>query len=232
MSSNYLGIGIYTYSDASRILRISTQKLHKWADGYRYSYKGTIRNKPPLFGRTYPELAEQHFLTFTDLVQLYLVNKFRQERISMQVIRSTADRVAHMLNTDHPFASMKFHTDGKRIIGEIRDASPDGFPRNYLEDLSRAQIVMETVRPFLIDQLDYTSDGIARQFWPFGKNSGIVIDPKRCYGAPILSNCSVPTLPIYQMFVAGDPIDTIADVYKIDSIEVELAIRYEQALAA
>lgn len=231
-TTSYLGIGLYTYTDASHILRISTGKLHKWADGYPYQYKGELRRQQPLFGRAHPELAVQNLLTFLDLIQLYLINEFRKEKISLQVIRATADRVSRLFQTNHPFAVMQFHTDGKRIIGEIQETSIDGVSRHYLEDLAKAQLVMETVRPFLIDHLDYTPEGITRQYWPLGREKGVVIDPARCFGNPMLSDFSIPTYPIYSMYLAGDTPSTIADAYCIDIDHITRAIEYEQALAA
>lgn len=217
---SYLGKGLYSYGDAGRILGISTGKIHNWTDGYR--------NMPPMFGR---ELAEPHILTFVDLMQLLLVQAFRKDRFSLQTIRAIAQYVARQCNTDHPFGIMRFHRSGKAIIGEMLDASPSDKHGLYME-LPRAQVVMgEVITPYLEERLVYSNTGKVAQYWPMGMDGGVVIDPRRSFGEPILADYGLPTYTLYRMHMAGDSPEILADAFCVSTLEVEQALNYERGQA-
>jgi uncharacterized protein (DUF433 family) len=52
-----------------------------------------------------------------------------------------------------------------------------------------------------------------------------MIDPLRSFGAPIVDG--VRTEVLFELFVAGDPLDDIAESYDLSPKLVESAVRFE-----
>jgi len=143
----YLGVGLYTLTDAARLLGVPAGKLRRWAQGYTFAGG---RNAEPLFRRDYRELAEQGILTFQDLIELFLVNRFRQAGVGMPTIRKTAQWAAAQFRTNHPFAVKQFHTDGYRLFAEMEThQGGQGVSRRVIQELPACQYVLDQVtEPF------------------------------------------------------------------------------------
>lgn len=229
---SYLGIGMYPISEAAKILRLPVGKLHRWTKGYYFSARDTrrVESRALLQQHDYPELAAQGIVTFLEMIELYLISIFRERGVSMQTIRKVAKRIAERFRTNHPFALMGLRTDGKHIIGEMEDAE-SGASRRFLEELHNCQIVFDIAEQFLYPNAD-AHDDLIHRYWPIGKEKGVVCDPQRNFGQPILDRYRVPTYPLYNMFRSGESPETIAWWYEIDVGSVQSAIEFECFMAA
>jgi hypothetical protein len=121
-----------------------------------------------------PELKEKGVLTFLDLIELFLVSRFRQQGVSMPAIRETR-KIA---------ATGRFHANGRALIEEKERRIPGRASQRVYEDLQRSQWVLAEVAESLIQKLDYTGD-LARRYWPLGTERHVVLDPARSFGKPI-----------------------------------------------
>lgn len=229
---SYLGLGLYTIAEAAKILQLPVEKLRRWAKGYYYSTQDSQRQESSaLLRHEYPELSEQGIITFIEMIELYLIAKFREYGVSMQMIRKVASRIASRHQTNHPFAVMGLRTDGRIIIGEMGQANEKEHSDHYLEELHNCQIVFDIAEQFLYPRVDFDGELINR-FWPIGKDKGIICDPHRNFGQPIIDKNRVPTYPLYKMSIAGETPETIAWWYNIDVKSVQAAIEFEQLMAA
>jgi uncharacterized protein (DUF433 family) len=223
----YLGIGLYTIPETARLLRVPVGKLRRWAQGYRFA---DGRFSKPMFGRDYPELADQGILTFQDLIELCLVSQFRQAGVSMQTIRTTARWAAEQFETNHPFAVRRFHTDGKRLFAEMELSAEKGVPQRVYQELPTCQYVLDDIAESFFLKLDYEADQV-RHYWPLGKQCTVVLDPARSFGEPIDVTSGVPTRLLYEMHRARKSVAEVANWFQVEPEAVRAAIEYEQWLA-
>jgi len=228
----YVGIGLYSLPEAAHLLKVPGATLKRWASGYIFDRGLAEGYSAPLFEREHDELVERDILTFTDLIELMLIRLFREHGVSMPTIRAASVAASKEFRIRHPFAARVFHTDGKRIFLETRLGDVAGVSRAQLvRELPSAQLVLEDIaRPFFLN-LDYDENEASR-FWPLGREEGVVLDPRRSFGKPIIHRHSVPTWPLFAMYQAGEKTARIAHWYGVGPEDVEAAIRYEQSLLA
>jgi len=219
----YLGKGIYTVPAASRILGIGAPKMRRWISGYTYYSKEEHRAVKPIFDPDFN--PADAVISFLDLMELLLIKSFVQHGVSIKKIREVAAIVSSKQKTSHPLAIRKMYTDGKWILAQTSDKS--------LIDLINKQYQLgEIVEPLLYGCIDFNVDEYAEKWWPNGKGGGIVLDPMRNMGQPILDNYNVRTKLIYELYKADHSIDEISDWYELDKAAVEAAVGFEKGLVA
>jgi uncharacterized protein (DUF433 family) len=223
---NYLGLGLYTLPEAARLLRVPLDRLRRWTIGYTFA---GARFSEPLFKPDYPELAVKSILTFQDLMELFLVARFRQAGVSLQKIRATAQWAARRFETNYPFAIRRFHTDGKRLFAELESREGQGSPERSFLEPHTCQYVFSWVEEFFL-KLDYEND-LVSHFWPLGKERPVVLDPARSFGQPIDPATGVPTRVLADMHAAGESVEEVARWFRVESEAVRAAVEYERSLA-
>jgi uncharacterized protein (DUF433 family) len=227
--TRYVGVGLYTFPEAARIIGIKPAKLRRWVGQYRQKAPGAEFLSKPVISRYFPD--EQHVLTFLELVELLLVKLFREEGVSMQVIRRAAEEAARRFDTPYPFAVKRFDTDGHRIFVTLQEESLE--ERSVVE-LGKGQHVFdEVVRPFF-HKLEYQDGGDALRYWPRDREGRVVLDPQRSFGKPIDAETGVPTSALYDAVQAGggQPPKVVAEWFGVPLAAVEAAVAFEQSLLA
>jgi uncharacterized protein (DUF433 family) len=222
-----LGVGLYTLADAARLLRLDRAKLSRWARGYQASANPKEGARPPVIQRSVAERAGESILTFYELVELNLVAMFRTAGVSMPTIRRAREKLSERLGTSHPLAMSRVRTDGTRLLLEIARGETG---RIYEELTSEAQTVMGDLAEPFFKNLEYDEE-MARRYWPLGKEKGIVLDPRRSFGAPIDDRTGVPTHPLYAMVRGGTSVKQVADWYQVPESTVKAACEFEEWLS-
>lgn len=232
-----VGVGLYSVSEASRLLtqqigaKQARQKLKRWGLGYWYPYRRTRRESEPLLQGGVRSLAGCDLFTFAQLIELLVMAAFRNEGVSVPVIRAAHRQAQKEFNTSYPFVLRRFDTDGSKIFAHLTRADIDEpiEPDELTIELTRCQVAMDKiVRPFFRN-IDYVKD-IAARLWPMGPERSVVIDPERSFGKPINSETGVPTAVLYAMHRGGSSEQIIADWYEVPVRGVRDAIEYEGAL--
>jgi uncharacterized protein (DUF433 family) len=225
----YLGKGVYTLTTAAKILRINPRKMRRWINGYTYQKNMECRSKKPLFKTDFIYNSDDVIISFLDLTELLFIKTFIQYGISVQKIRKAAINAANLLDTSHPFAVREMFTDGKTIFAKIAQDEND----TSLLDLIKEQFQLgKIIEPLLYKCIDFDENNHAERWWPLGKKEGIVLDPSRSMGQPILNNYNVKTELIYELYKTGHSINEISEWYELEKKAIELAINYEKGLAA
>ncbi len=222
-----IGNGVYTYREASHLAGISVGKIRRWTEGY--SRKETEQIVPPVFNNSYSDDKNLHALSFIDLIEVLFIKAFNDEGVSIQTIRKAINGASRILGADHPFAMKKLYTDGKAIFAELANSTGE----SDLLDLIKEQFqIVDIVLPTLSETLDFNSFDIAQRWWPRGKSGGIVIDPNRHFGRPIVDEANMSTDVIYDLYKSGHSIEDIVNWYEISAQSIKLAIDFEEKLAA
>jgi uncharacterized protein (DUF433 family) len=164
-------------------------------------------------------------ISFLDLAEFLFINAFVGRGISLQKIRQAAQFSAKYLNTEHPFAVRKIYTDGKSIFAKM---GQEGYDTSLI-DVIRAQFQLgEIVEPFLFECIDFNQYDQAEKWWPRGKKEGIVLDPSRNFGQPIIDTYNIRTDILYDLYKTNHSIAEIKEWYKIDTDEIIAAIHFEE----
>jgi uncharacterized protein (DUF433 family) len=225
----YVGVGLYTFPEAARIIGITPAKLRRWVGQYRRKEPGAECLSKPVISRYFQ--GGERVLTFLELVELLFVKLFREEGVSMAVIRRAAEEAARRFDTPYPFAVKRFDTDGQRIFATLRDESPSG---RVVMELGKGQYVLDAVaRPFF-RKLDYRDDGEAFRYWPLDREGRVVLDPERSFGKPIDAETGVPTRAPYDAVLAGggQSPEIVADWFGVPVEAVQAAVTFERSLQA
>jgi uncharacterized protein (DUF433 family) len=232
-----LGTGIYLRSDAARLLRVSAPRLRRWVDGYTYWYDRhgsptTRRSRPPIVSRDLPVIDRAIALSFVELMELRVVKALVDHGMSLQAVRAVAMVAADYFQTQHPLASRRLYTDGKKAFaalhGDNRDI-PD------LVELSPHQVEQviagEVFQPFLAEVDFNPTSALAERWWPLGKDVPIVLDPAIAFGAPSVAGTAIRTSTLARMIAETDPVETAA-AFQLEPAQATAAWDFEQQLHA
>ncbi|MGC2444775.1 hypothetical protein [Candidatus Binatus sp.] len=241
----WIGRGVYTTAEASRLTRISAGRIRRWMEGYTFVRRGKVRTSPAVLSRgveAFPE-SEAMAISFRDLIEIMCVSGFLEAGVRWPRLRKAYERAGEVLGIDHPFATRRFLTDGYSVLLKVDD-------RHLLDMVSDQFSLFEILRPYLMtDGLDF-GDGFATRWWPMGKRKPVFIDGRLSFGQPVVTE-GVPTAILHRAYVAelrraagaavpasvSQPIDQktvryVAEWYSITSPSVRAAIEYETRLAA
>ena len=225
----YLGKGIYTLTTAAKSLGMSPQRMRRWINGYTFKKNSEYRSSKPVFETDYEYNSSDAIISFLDLAELLFINNFIQYGISINKIRKAAVIASNLLNTSHPFAIRKMYTDGKSIFAKIAQEDND----SSLLDLLKSQYQFgKIIEPTLYGCIDFDIYNNAEKWWPQGKKGGIVLDPSRNMGQPILNKYNVRTGLIYELYKTNHSIEEISEWYELDKNAINTAIGYEEGFAA
>lgn len=226
---HYIGHGIYTIPEASRLTKIPSRVINRWIKGYKYKKNNTTKTLPPLFSNDYAIIDEKISLSFLDLIEIRFINAFREHGVSWQSIKIASKNAAKLLQFTHPFSLRKIYTDGKYIITKIANEEN---VEDLLNLVDTQYEIEEILSSLLREGLDFSEMDIASKWWPLGKSHSIVIDPERNLGKPIIDKYNITTHVIYQTFKTVNSLDEVASWYEIDKKYVQEAVEYESSLVA
>lgn len=232
MKMSYWDIPMYNPTYVGRLVNLSTGRVKRWLKGYNYTYsvgnENEIRegHKDPIITRVesdYPTYA-----SFLDLIDLLFVNKFLNYGISLQRIRKALDEANNILGGHH-FAQRNFFTDGKNIYLQVKDEADA-----LLELLSGGQWVIEQFIKELSYQIKFDEPtGFAKQWYPFGKNGLIVLDPKFSFGEPTIVGKGISTANVYDLYMGESKrINKVCSWLSLKEPEVQAAVSFETKLKA
>lgn len=192
------------------------------------------RRADPLLRRDLPDLGGSAALSFLDLIEVRMVKAFLDKGVGMHTIRAAARTAAQEFGSAHPFCLRRFQTDGRSIFARVVE-EPDGDvsaePQAPLLDLATRQVAIREVMAPLMLQIEYEDDLSAR-WHPRGRRCGVLLDPRRSFGAPIIDDCGIPTEVLADAAVAEGSIAAAAQWYAVTERAVKQAVAFERWLAA
>lgn len=214
-----LGSGIYSYSEAARLLKVDPRRVSRWAGGYVAHRRGRIICKPPVLQS---DSAREGVLTFQDLIELRFVKFYLDEGVRIATVAAAADKLAEELNYPYPFACMRLMTDGKQLLEQLGETTF----RNAVDN----QMVFDFVRSFFRD-IDFDEETCSAERWyPMGREGLIVVDRHRSFGAPIVvADRGVRTDILYSTYEAEDgDAELVANWYGVSTDAVMAAVEFER----
>lgn len=225
-----VGLGVYTYTEASRLTGINTLDLKRWLHGRQYKKKGEANQRfiEPIW-RSKLEEFDIEGLSFHDLLEVRFVKAFRDHGVPLQTIRIAAEHAKDLFDSEYPFTCERFQTDGRTIFAEaIRETG-----ETQLLDLRKKQFAFnEVIRPSLYRGIEF-DDGLASRWFPGGRKKDVVLDPEISFGKPIITEYGIRTDILYDAYLAEDKNKRlVAAQYDVPLKAINSAIKFEERLAA
>lgn len=210
---NRLGKGIYSVPQAARLVGVPSPQLRRWV-------VGTAKGKAAL-PTALQSIDGEPTLEFADLISALFIRAFRDEGVSLQLIRRVALKAAEELGNDRPFSLRRFGTDGRRIYQNEARA---------LRDAETGQYVMKPIFKPLMRTIKYGAAEVAERWYPLGPTRPVVVDPAIALGEPTVRG--VPTRVLYGPVSAGDSPADVARWYGLERAEVLAACQFERKMHA
>jgi len=210
------GEGIYTPSEAARLIGCSPIDVRRWTRG--------SGSTDALWNGYYQDLDDSAEINFEDLVELKTVFALRKVT-SLQSIRYAYELAKDTFDVDRPFLTLNFKTDGNEILAKSAVNE---------EDLTSLSKKHPTQRAFgrLIEQslkdLEYDGGKVVR--WRPSIAKQVVVDPARSFGAPILDDFGVSTRTLFDEHAEFKDLSYLSNIYEIPKAMVSEAIKFEQKL--
>jgi uncharacterized protein (DUF433 family) len=165
------------------------------------------------------------------LVEFYVLEGLREvHSIKMSNIRSA---LSYMLNSGnrskHPFADYEIRTDDRDIWF---------FENGHPVNASRwGQTAFDGIVGPYLKRVMRNPHGLAQAIFPFTKKQQmkamtdlgnvVEIDPKRCFGVPVLVNSRITTPFLAGRYRGGESVPAIANSYGRPVAEIKEAIEWE-----
>lgn len=223
----YLNVGIYTVPEAHKLTGVSRERIRRWLRGYR----SNLRKKQysPLWDSQLPPMENKVALGFLDLIEVKFVGAFLDQGVSWPMIHKVREKARELYpNDSHPFCTKQFVTDGQQVFIDVHNETGES---SLLEIASDQHVFAQITKPFL-KQLEFRDGAILERWWPLGREGQVVLDPRKNFGQPTMSDDGVATQVLAASFRANGSIAEVARWYEISPQAVQQAVDYEQSLAA
>lgn len=205
-----LGQGVYSIREAALLTKLPSRRLREW-----FSNRKTDHDSPPA-GRT---------VNFLELVEAVVAVHLREHGVPLPALREIHARLSKEYHTEHPFAHAKLRADGS--AASVRSHNRD---RASADPITGHKMFPKLILPFL-QQISYhpTTGEAAR--WHIA--DGVMVDPGKSFGKPVLARNSIPTYIIAAEYQANHRnAERVAGWYDLTADEVMAAVRFEGSLAA
>ena len=202
----------YRVSDAGRYAGVSPRTVSYW-------HFGGSRTEAALPGR-----SRREDLSYLELVEVAFVATFRGLGVPLQRIRKARDYAAQVLKSEYPFAEYSWLTEGHRVLLDLRTVEGDASIGRLIAADSQGQIAWKEVVSDRFHQFDY-ENGIALIWHLDGRRSPVVIDPRVCFGAPMVKG--TPTWVLKGRWDAGESIPEIGCDFRLSEDDIRHGLRFE-----
>ncbi len=222
-----IGRGLYSLTEAARLTGVPIRRIKRWVNGYHFLHRGNRQWSAPVIGTEVGPIGGVPVLDFADLMEVRFLSAFRDQRIGWPAIRLAAARAREVLETSHPFSSKRFIVHGRTILAEIVDEVGDRHLLNLLKNQWEIEPVMfEVIRKWL-----HYENSDQPQWWsPLGDDRRVQVNPRRSFGAPIVSPGGLRTHILYDTFAAEGSIEAVADWYAVEPVAVSDAVEFEEGI--
>lgn len=125
----------------------------------------------------------------------------------------------------HPFAQLKFKTDGADIFSDIEGPLGSVIEDKLIAANHGGQFVWTEMLTSKFDEFNYDEDGSVIAWKVAGVDKDITIDPKLAFGSPQISG--VKTGVLKSRWISGEEVDEIAEDFALSEPQVMDALLFE-----
>jgi uncharacterized protein (DUF433 family) len=217
-------------AEAAHYLRMPEETLRSWVVGRLYPVAGATKRSQPLIHLDDPR---RRYLSFINIVEAHVLAAIRRRHgVKLPKVRIALDYIKRQFKTNRPLIDQTFQTDGLDLFveryGALINASKDG-----------QQEIKEIVSVYL-KRVERDSKGLPFKLYPFTRDTEaaaapehdprvVVMNPAISFGRPVIEGTGIPVSSIYERYRAGDSVAELAQDFRLETSEIEEAIRCEAA---
>jgi uncharacterized protein (DUF433 family)/DNA-binding transcriptional MerR regulator len=202
-----LGVGIYSFPAAARLVGEKPRKLHYWMES------GLT---PPSYKQA---RGQSDVLSFHDLLSLEMVKRIRSFGVTLQKIRLLESELRrYNPSAPRPFALEVFFTDGVDIWYQLE---PNDQRLVQATGKHRRHVAWRDAVASFAHEIVY-DDGIAVRWHP---EPYVSIDPRVHFGEPVVQGTKVSVTTIAANLKAGTP-EQVARWFDLTLDQVQAAGAY------
>lgn len=228
VSAPSLSAGAYTLPDAARLLQLPLQRLRSWVSGSNIADEtggATARHLPAGKLAQRGEGRDRH-IGFLTLIELFTIGQLRERGVSMKKLRDARDELEKRYDTPYPFALHGIMTDGRSLLYNLGEEV-------LLELGQSGQTAFEKVLAQFCHRLEFDEvTNLVSRFYPAGRDSAVVVDPRHSFGRPTIAGTNIATEAIASLIRGGEKIEDIAVDFQLAPGQVSDAWDFECREAA
>jgi uncharacterized protein (DUF433 family) len=174
-----------------------------------------------------PKRERGRGVSYLQLIEAAIVARMRKSGIKLSTIRLSRQFCSEKLQTEYPFATYKFYTDGTDLLMDFDDVFVGDRNGKAVVSNRGGQLIWSDMLRDILKTFDYENDVVIR--WHVaGADNPIIIDPRIGFGAPTING--VPTEAIFDRWQSGDSSNDISEDYELQKKSVRTAINFEGRL--
>jgi uncharacterized protein (DUF433 family) len=173
----------------------------------------------PLVHAVEPEHRGWPRVPFVGVIEAYVLRSLRDLRLPMADIRRAVKIVREEFDDSYALARKRIATDGVGVFVRVAD-----------ESIVQARDHQVAIREVIMAHLRYISwddhgnpESLTLPQYP--ERAAVIIDPRFCWGAPVLAESKVPVEAMVRLWRTGESISDIAGEYGLDDPTVEDVLR-------
>ena len=230
-----LGVGIYTRTEAARLLRLTPQRLGRWVRGYTYWLKSGLAprktRQPPVVHTDLPTIDGMVALSFLELMELRVVRAFVEKGVPLQRVRAAARTIGDLFGTEHPFAHRRVYTDRNQIFVALSDAGVEPALLQVSGRRASSQLIAGGIFDRYVEEIDFeVESALAERWYPLGRSVPVVLDPRIAFGAPVVAGTRIRT-DVLALYASGNTVPVVAKAFELDAARIQAAVDFETHLA-
>ena len=207
-----LTLPTYTAAEAARYAQAMPQTVGYW-------FRGGEASGPALPGRKAGER-----LNYFEAVEVAFVAAFRSYGVRLRNLREARAYFQTLLQTEYPFATERFYTEGSRILREWDDLQElSEFTEVVIGD-EQGQLAWAGLLGEKFETFDYEDD-LALRWHVAGRSSPVQIDPRISFGSPSVRG--IPTWAMRGRKLAGESVEEISEDFGLEYNEVIAGLEFE-----
>ncbi len=148
--------------------------------------------------------------------------KLKERGVKSKNIRKAHTIMSECLGTPYPFAH-------KAVFALGKDGLYFEHFGNFLSSTDGVQTAFEQVVVPFSEKIEFSKDGVAAKYYPLGKKSSIVVNPKNQFGQPVIEGTNILTETILMLHRGKEPISSICELYGLSRKNVRDAIAFGSA---
>jgi uncharacterized protein (DUF433 family) len=225
-----LDTGIYAVPEAARLTHVTTGRIRRWLRGYEFAGRRGRRSSPPVWEGQLEPIEHAVALGFLDLIEVQCVDALLQAGVTWPTLRKAHAHAKDMVGHTHPFCTNRFATDGQTVFLRLR--MEEGEHDETVWDMKDIQRVFEEIIGPFLRNVEFSDCDLAARWWPMGPDRQVLLDPRRSFGHPIVSEHGVPTASLAAAFRTENDTAVVARWFAVSPVEVRDAVVFETRLAA
>jgi uncharacterized protein (DUF433 family) len=172
-------------------------------------------------------------VTWGEFVESGYLREYRGRDVPLRELRQFVDALRREFGVPYPLAHFRpFVSDQRRLVLQLQSEANLPLEFGMVLEAVTGQLLLTSVAESFLERVEFSSDGdqqVVRLF-PAGKDSPVVIDPLRAFGAPSVRG--VRTDALAELIETGEAPEEVAKQFGLGVAVVKAAVAFEWMLAA